>query len=714
MATEKLASYWLTFVRRTYTTEEGQLVPELSQPDAVSTQNGVRDDHLDNGNDGNLNNKNALDVRQTNNSSVSELTQNGAHSAANSHTSNDFPADNGTSHQAQVERQNDTSITNDTTAISRWWWTSTQQDSIKDVTVAEDRHLESWARWFLYGSVTSVVDLLYKRHEPEPETRQSKPELVGASTTWFPWFKTAEPENDDSDNYSVNGADLIKTARTAIETSKDTTHYAFKYGAADELLLSVSETRSETQPVRYKSRKRPRTQNEVQELLLQPQSVTLRSSTSSIRSDNVHTLPDDKPVFPHIIFPSIEENYRIITVKTQIRLFGQHLLYHANSSECHLYRRTEAKIIRRKKKTKKAVVIGVHNFLPTKMVKTTIGQSTGNSIKFVKEASKAIREWLLNEECDIETIALDGGGKVADRVEHLLKLLENWYQLISDADFLFVVAHSQGVTVGIQVLARLLDRVEWRNKRIGFLSMAGPFHGPVVGLDTKLVVRAYSQVENEVLRELFDLQKPNSYHTQQLKNALVALLDKNVKVTLCGSFTDQFVPLFSSLATGYTHPNIYRIIHSRISDNIPPFIILLFQAAVIAKNMGRSDYNVIQDLSDRCIGSLSTGGHGHVFEDQAVYVQALQHALETTDLFQHKHLQYLAPQLSKVPNPFQIPWNIRTLLDEILQLPNNASLVLVTQLIIAFKKWEPTSKPWKELKFALDAFEEASLQDFTV
>lgn len=712
MATEKPASYWLTFVRRTYTPEEGQPLPIIAESDAVNTQNGVRDNHLDNSNDGNLNKKDTFDVRPTGNGSLSEPTQNGVSNAANLHISNSFSAYNGTSHHAQTERQNNTSNTNDTTAISRWWWTSSQRDSIKDVTVAEDRHLESWARWFLYGS---VIDLLYKRDEPEPETTQNKPEpLPAASTTWFPWFKAAEPENDDSDNYSVNGADLIKTARTAIETSKDTTHYAFKYGAADELLLSVSETRSETQPVRYKSRKRPRTQNEVQEMLLQPQSVTLRSSSSSIRSDNGHMFHDDKLVYPHIIFPSIEENYRIITVKTQVRLLGQHLLYHANSSECHLYRRTEAKIIRRKKKTKKAVVIGVHNFLPTKMVKTTIGQSTGNSIKFVKQASKAIHEWLLNEQCDIETIALDGGGKVADRVEHLLKLLENWYQLISDADFLFVVAHSQGVTVGIQVLAHLLDRVEWRNKRIGFLSMAGPFHGPVAGLDTKLVVRAYSQVENEVIRELLDLQKPNSDHTQLLKNALASLLEKNVKVTLCGSFTDQFVPLFSSLATGYTHPNIYRIIHSRLSDNIPPFIILLFQAAVIAKNMGRSDYNVIQDLSDRCNGSLSTGGHGHVFEDQAVYVQALQHALETTDLFQHKHLQYLAPQLPKVPNPYQIPWNIRTLLNEILQLPNNASLVLVTQLIIAFKKWEPTSKPWKELKYALDAFEEASLQDFNV
>lgn len=709
MATEKSASYWLTFVRLTYAPEEAQPVPEVSKSEAGNTQNGVRDSHLDTHNDGNLN----ATFDATGNGSRSEPTQKEASNSANLHTSNNFSVDNGTSHQTQVERQDDTS--NNDATISRWWWTGTQKDSIKDVTTAEDRHLESWARWFLYGSVTTVVDLLYKRDEPEPEPRQNKPEpFAEASSTWFPWFRTAEPENDDSDNYSVNGADLIKTARTAIETPKDTTHYAFKYGAADELLLSVSETRSETQPVRYKSRKRPRTQNEVQEMLLQPQSVTIRSSNSSIRSENTHIIPDDKPVFPHIIFPSLEENYRIITVRTQVRLLGQHLLYHANSSECHLYRRTEAKIVRRKKKTKKAVVIGVHNFLPTKMVKTTIGQSTGNSIKFVKEASKAIRAWLLNEECDIETIALDGGGKVADRVEHLLKLLGNWYQLISDADFLFVVAHSQGVTVGIQVLAGLLERVDWRNKRIGFLSMAGPFHGPVVGLDTKLVVRAYSQVENEVIRELFDLQKPSSDQTQLLKNALATLLEKNVKVTLCGSFSDQFVPLFSSLATGYTHPNIYRIIHSRLSENVPPFIILLFQAAVIAKNMGRSDYNVIQDLSDRCVGSLSTGGHGHVFEDQAVYVQALQHALETTDLFQHKHLQHAAPQLSKVPNPYQIPWNIRTLLNEILQLHNNASLVLVTQLIIAFKKWAPTSKPWKELKYALDAFEEASLQDFNV
>ena len=77
MATEKPASYWLTFVRRTYTPEEGQPLPIIAESDAVNTQNGVRDNHLDNSNDGNLNKKDTFDVRPTGNGSLSEPTQNG-------------------------------------------------------------------------------------------------------------------------------------------------------------------------------------------------------------------------------------------------------------------------------------------------------------------------------------------------------------------------------------------------------------------------------------------------------------------------------------------------------------------------------------------------------------------------------------------------------------------------------------------------------------
>ena len=72
MATEKPASYWLTFVRRTYTPEEGQPLPIIAESDAVNTQNGVRDNHLDNSNDGNLNKKDTFDVRPTGNGSLSE------------------------------------------------------------------------------------------------------------------------------------------------------------------------------------------------------------------------------------------------------------------------------------------------------------------------------------------------------------------------------------------------------------------------------------------------------------------------------------------------------------------------------------------------------------------------------------------------------------------------------------------------------------------
>lgn len=702
MATENLTTYWLNLIRRS------QPVPEAEQTTngtLSNTQLPKLPSASNNGSADNTNDKNNVEL--TNEALPKGITD-------RSLVSNMSPK------VAQTDIQDDQNCSASTNGkvpnpkevltISRWWWGSL--NPAPDTTVTEDDvQLDRWAQWFLYGNFSTVVDLLYKREDPENMEPSTNQKNLSSESNWFAWIRSTAPETDDSDEYSENGADL-KTAKSAIESSKDTTHYAFKYGAAEELLLSVSETRSESQPVLFKSQKRPKTQNEIQELLLQPQAVTIRSSNSSIRSDNSHMAPDNRPSIPHIIFPSIAETFRPITVKTQLRLMGQHLIYQKSSSECHLYKRTPSKVAKRKQKTKRAVILGVHNFLPTKMVKTTIGQSTGNSIRFVKEASKAFRKWLDHENCEIETIALDGEGRVSDRVEHLLKLLENWYQLISDADFLFVVAHSHGVTIGIQVLAGLLERVEWRNKRIGFLSMAGTFHGPVVGLDTKLVVRAYTSVENEIIKELFDLQKPKSHQSLRLRRSLAIILDKNVKVTLCGSLTDQFVPLFSALATGYSHPNLYRIFHTRISDNISSFLVLLFQATALAKNMGLTDHNLIQDLSERCVGSLSSGGHGHLFEDKEVYGQALQHALETTDLFQHKELEFSPLVLPKVPNPYQTPWKIRGLLHDILQLPNNPASVLLTQLMIAFKQWHPAQRQWKDLKYALEAFEEANLHDF--
>lgn len=130
--------------------------------------------------------------------------------------------------------------------------------------------------------------------------------------------------------------------------------------------LSVCGTITEAQPVKYKAKKRPLFPNEVQERNLQ----LVAHSTEKL------------------IVPTIAENLRTITLRTKLRLYIENLLYGAKSSERHLYTNKPDHIAKRKAlKIRKVVIIGIHGFLPIKLVRTLIGQSTGNSIRYINEAS---------------------------------------------------------------------------------------------------------------------------------------------------------------------------------------------------------------------------------------------------------------------------------------------------------------------------------------
>lgn len=105
-----------------------------------------------------------------------------------------------------------------------------------------------------------------------------------------------------------------------------------------------------------------------------------------------------------------------------------------------------------------------------RLVRTVLGEPTGTSVRFAEAAAAAIKRWAeANEiEIEIEKVALEGEGKVADRVETLWKLLENWMDHVKSADFILIAAHSQGVVVGIQLLARMIEEGCVDNARVGF------------------------------------------------------------------------------------------------------------------------------------------------------------------------------------------------------------------------------------------------------
>jgi hypothetical protein len=122
---------------------------------------------------------------------------------------------------------------------------------------------------------------------------------------------------------------------------------------------------------------------------------------------------------------------------------------------------------------KKAIAIGIHGLFPAQFLRTVIGQPTGTSIRFANHAAAAISRWADKHgfDCEVEKVALEGEGKIAERVDHLWKLLLNWIEHVRQADFILVACHSQGVPVALMLTAKLIALGVVTSARIGICAM---------------------------------------------------------------------------------------------------------------------------------------------------------------------------------------------------------------------------------------------------
>jgi hypothetical protein len=133
-------------------------------------------------------------------------------------------------------------------------------------------------------------------------------------------------------------------------------------------------------------------------------------------------------------------------------------------------------------------------------------------------------------------VALEGEGFVADRVETLWKLLLNWIHQIRTADFIFVACHSQGVPVGIMLVAKLIQfGCVNPNVKIGICAMAGVNLGPFPEYRSRIIGGS--------ALELFDFGKPSSKVSMMYQDALNVTLGRGVKIVYVGSIDDQLVSL---------------------------------------------------------------------------------------------------------------------------------------------------------------------------
>ncbi|KAF1345899.1 hypothetical protein BDV97DRAFT_401279 [Delphinella strobiligena] len=446
---------------------------------------------------------------------------------------------------------------------------------------------------------------------------------------------------------------------------------------------------------------------------------------------------------PHMVMPSFRETYAPAYLPSYWEKIAQYV-----ASSLHLIDVPDAQkhvdIAPTFPKIKTAVAIGVHGYFPAPLIQKVLGPPTGTSIRFANHASAAIRTWTEANQpgmpCDIETVALEGEGFIADRVNTLWKLLLNWLSHLRRADLIFVACHSQGVPVAIMLVSKLIQLgCLSPQAKIGICSMAGVNLGPFADYKSRLLGAGSAA-------ELFEFSRPGSKVSMEYASALENVLRHNVRISYCGSIDDQLVSLESSTFSNLTHPYIFRSVFIDGRIHAPDFITHLVAFALKLRNLGISDHGLIRELSLPLAGSLYGGqGHSTVYDDPAVYDLALQFCLETTDIIPSHHergqreeaqrrrssqgglpssvsaanairrgslsasaLVGIAPVLTpfEMPasgsnaNPYFLPWALRGILEE--DIVRREMGDEVKELVKLYEEWRPSSKVLKDVKFRLE------------
>lgn len=314
---------------------------------------------------------------------------------------------------------------------------------------------------------------------------------------------------------------------------------------------------------------------------------------------------------PNLLLPSFSNTYQMKENPSIIKQITRLLLRTQQPAATHVH------LVKEPPKIKKAIAIGVHGLFPAMYLRPMIGQPTGTSIRFANHCANAIRRWADShgcEDCEIEKVALEGEGKIADRVDNLWKLLLNWIDHIRSADLILVACHSQGVPVGLMLVAKLIDLGIITDARIGICAMAGVSLGPFPDYKSGMGMLMGS------VAELWQFADPTSEISQRLEHSMKTVLEHGCRVTFIGSIDDQVVPMESAVYSPAAHPYIYRAVFVDGRIHAPDFIAHLVGFALKLRNLGISDQGLIRELSVALAGSLYSGeGHSRLYDDNQVY-----------------------------------------------------------------------------------------------
>ncbi|KAI4152402.1 MAG: hypothetical protein LQ341_000709 [Variospora aurantia] len=198
---------------------------------------------------------------------------------------------------------------------------------------------------------------------------------------------------------------------------------------------------------------------------------------------------------------------------------------------------TRLQLVQNPPRIERALAIGIHGYFPAPLIRSVLGQPTGTSVRFADGAASAIQSWTSahGQQCEVEKVALEGEGRILERVDLLWKLLLNWIDNIQRADFVMVACHSQGVPVAIMLIAKLIEFGCVNKSRIGVCAMAGINLGPFVDFRSRWIGGSAG--------ELFEFAQPDSQVSRDYRAALATVLKFGTRIAYVGSIDDQLVSL---------------------------------------------------------------------------------------------------------------------------------------------------------------------------
>ncbi|KAI1815862.1 hypothetical protein GGS20DRAFT_540981 [Poronia punctata] len=526
---------------------------------------------------------------------------------------------------------------------------------------------------------------------PTPTPATSQPSV---GSTWAFWSRdtaSRKPEGEPS----VPEQGELAVIGDGSETSPKKSNVQVRGDDQDE---AKSETKSTKERLLSKAitskkgkRSRPLSTNLDDPSTSRPSTPTSDVATK-IAPQKAASASGSKAPSRNLLLPSFKSTYRMKENPSIIKQIAQLLLRAQQPPTNHVFLSKETP------KVKKAIAIGVHGLFPASYLRPMIGQPTGTSIRFANHCAEAIRRWTESNGssgCEIQKIALEGDGKIAERVDNLWKLLLNWIDQIKNADLIVFACHSQGVPVGIMLLAKLIDLGILTHSRIGVCAMAGVSLGPFPDYKSGMGILMGSAAE------LWQFGNPDSAVSKRYENALKTVIDYGGRITYIGSIDDQLVPMESATYGPVSHPYIYRAVFIDGRVHAPDFLAHLVGFALKLRNLGISDHGLIRELSVPLAGSLYSGeGHSRLYDDDQVYDLALSHTLETTSASKVP-CRFESHQGLTNPNPYVLPWIMRGLLEE--QFVKTELYSETVELLRQFDDWTPTTKPLKDVKYRLEA-----------